>query len=184
MADTGFHVAEADRERLATLYTVGPAGVLERDDAAGGSVLDPTRGQFGGGGLVSTAADYLRFAAMLANCGVLDDARILGPLTVDTMLSNHLPGAADLEKFGRAMRTASPTAGVGQGFGVSVAVDPVASGVPMGWANSVGVGPPAQCSGSIPSWTRLDDRGDHALWRSNRATARQRRCAAIECGVC
>ena len=45
----------------------------------------------GGGGLVSTAEDYYRFAQMLGNGGELDGKRVLAPATVKLMASNHLP---------------------------------------------------------------------------------------------
>ena len=57
----------------------------------------------GGGGLVGTAHDYLRFAHMLLNRGELDGVRLLGTRTVDYMTRNHLPGNADLEAFGRPL---------------------------------------------------------------------------------
>lgn len=132
MLDTGFHVQPTDRTRLATLYTPGPEGALERNDLVGRSVLDSRRAHFGGGGLVSTTGDYMRFAMMLANGGALDGVRILGPRTVEFMMANHLPGGADLQEFGRPMQSESPAAGVGQGFGGTVVLDPVAAGVPLG----------------------------------------------------
>ena len=68
---------------------------------------DPERSGFrrmptflsGGGGLVSTHADYLRFAQMLANGGELDGARVLGRKTVELMTTNHLPGDGELRDF-------------------------------------------------------------------------------------
>ena len=74
----------------------------------------------GGGGLVSTAADYLRFTQMLARGGELDGARLLGPRTVAYMTRNHLPGGADLETFGRPLFAESSFHGVGFGLGFSV----------------------------------------------------------------
>lgn len=132
MHDTAFHVEAGDRGRLATLYTPGSDGVLQRNDAAGESVLNPRRAHFGGGGLVSTTSDYSRFGMMLANAGVLDGTRVLGPRTVELMMANHLPGGADIKTFGRHMNTESPTVGVGQGFGGTVALDRFSSGVPLG----------------------------------------------------
>ena len=57
----------------------------------------------GGGGLVSTAADYHRFTQMLLRGGELDGVRLLGTRTVRYMTRNHLPGGADLEAFGRPL---------------------------------------------------------------------------------
>jgi CubicO group peptidase (beta-lactamase class C family) len=53
----------------------------------------------GGGGLVSTGADYLRFCRMLAGGGVVDGVRVLARKTVELMRANHLPGGGDLRRF-------------------------------------------------------------------------------------
>ena len=128
MTDTAFTVPERDLPRLAQLYRITPSGSLIPDDALGVTVTQPGRGHFGGGGLVSTTGDYLRFAAMLLNRGALDGVRILGPQTVGFMLRNHLPGGLDLQAFGRPMNAESPLPGVGQGLGLSVVLDPVRAG--------------------------------------------------------
>jgi CubicO group peptidase (beta-lactamase class C family) len=92
MVDTDFWVPETKIERFATNY--GP------DDEDGLKVIDepktsqyakPTTHPSGGGGMVSTAADYLRFAQMLLNKGELDGVRLLGRKTVELMTMNHLP---------------------------------------------------------------------------------------------
>ncbi len=57
----------------------------------------------GGGGLVSSGADYLRFARMLAGEGQLDGVRLLGNRTARRMTRNHLPHGSDLDSFGRPM---------------------------------------------------------------------------------
>ena len=72
----------------------------------------------GGGGLISTAADYHRFTQLLLDRpgspgGELEGARLLGPRTVAYMTRNHLPGGADLETFGRPLYAESPFRGVG-----------------------------------------------------------------------
>lgn len=79
---------------------------------------------------------------MLLNRGALDGVRILGPLTTGFMVRNQLPGGADLESFGRPMNAESPLAGVGQGLGMSVVLDPVRAGYPtsageFGWNGAV-----------------------------------------------
>ena len=139
MPDTAFTVPDSDFRRLARLYLVTPSGGLAPDEGLAATVTKPDRGHFGGGGLVSTTADYLRFAAMLMKRGALDGVRILGPRTVDFMFRNHLPGGADLESFGRPMNAESPLAGVGQGLGVSVVLDPVRAGY-LSSAGEVGWG--------------------------------------------
>jgi len=124
MRETGFHVDEADAGRLAALYTPDPAtGRAVRNDAMGTGALRPPDALCGGGGLVSTAADYHRFTQMLLGEGELDGVRLLGPRTVRYMASNHLPG--DLEEFGRPLFAETTFEGVGFGLGFSVVVDPV-----------------------------------------------------------
>jgi CubicO group peptidase (beta-lactamase class C family) len=75
----------------------------------------------GGGGLVSTTQDYLRFCQMLLGGGEVDGVRILGRKTVELMSANHLPGGADLRSF--AMPGGYGEVGFeGMGFGLTVAV--------------------------------------------------------------
>ena len=85
----------------------------------------------GGGGLVSTAADYHRFTQMLLHrkdspAGELDGTRLLSPRTVGYMARNHLPGGLDLDTFGRSLYAEFPFRGVGFGLGFAVVTDPVA----------------------------------------------------------
>jgi CubicO group peptidase (beta-lactamase class C family) len=126
MVDTGFWVPEGRAERLAAPYMANPAG----PDAPAVAIDDPhslTRPDAlsGGGGLVGSAADYLRFAEMLRGGGQIDGVRLLSPRTVAYMTSNHLPGGADLEEFGRPLFAETTFDGVGFGLGVSVVGDPV-----------------------------------------------------------
>ena len=128
MIDTRFTVTGADSERLARLYLAAPGGALIPGDELRASVLDPDRAHYGGGGLVGTGPDYLRFATMLQGGGALDSARILSPRTVALMGANQLPGGVDINTFGRTMNAAAPHVGVGQGLGLSVVLDPVRAG--------------------------------------------------------
>jgi CubicO group peptidase (beta-lactamase class C family) len=127
MTDTAFSVGDADLDRLAALYTRSPAGSLKRYDVMGAAATKPPTYLSGGGGLVSTAADYHRFTQMLARGGELDGVRLLSPRTVAYMTRNHLPGGADLEAVGRPIFAESSFAGVGFGLGFSVVLDPAAS---------------------------------------------------------
>jgi len=79
----------------------------------------------GGGGLLSTQRDYLRFAEMLRRGGELDGNRLLSPRTVAFMASNHLEG--DIAAIDRSSFGESATVGVGFGLGVSVMLDPAAT---------------------------------------------------------
>ena len=124
MTETSFSVALAEHERLAALYVPMPGtGQALRWDAIGEEAKKPPAALSGGGGLVSTAADYHRFASMLLGRGELDGVRVLGPRTVDYMTRNHLPGGADLEAIGRPLFSETTFEGVGFGLGFSVVLD-------------------------------------------------------------
>jgi CubicO group peptidase (beta-lactamase class C family) len=130
MADTSFGLPEgADAARLARLYAATPTGRLAPLDALGTRFASPAVMFSGGGGLVSTAADYHRFVQMLARGGQLDGVRILGPRTVAAMTRNWLPGNADLDTYGRALFAETPYSGVGFGLGFGVVLDPSAAGL-------------------------------------------------------
>ena len=119
MSDTAFEATGERATRLAEPQT----------DAATGArppmrnVARPHRWASGGGGLVSTAADYLRFCQLLLNRGELDGTRILAPKTVAHMASNHLPpdigyGETARPRFGAL----APVPEMGYGFGLGFAV--------------------------------------------------------------
>jgi CubicO group peptidase (beta-lactamase class C family) len=131
MRDTGFFVREDQRSRFAACYNATPQGGLKlQDDPSDSPYLKPPALESGGGGLVSTAADYMRFANMLVNGGELDGARILSPMTVRLMASNHLPGGKDLTELSRSLFSESTNAGVGFGLGFAVVFDPPKTLVP------------------------------------------------------
>ncbi len=122
MPDTGFAVPDSAVDRFAACYqrTGGKKLVLADDPATSRYLTEPTF-LSGGGGLVSTTGDYLRFCQMLANGGHLDDARILGRKTVELMTANHLPGDGDLSAFA-IPDSYGETGFPGMGFGLTVAV--------------------------------------------------------------
>jgi CubicO group peptidase (beta-lactamase class C family)/C-terminal processing protease CtpA/Prc len=117
MTDTGFYVPEA---KLARLVDPPPGG---RD--ALWDVTKPPRLFSGGGGLVSTAADYLRFCQMLLNGGELDGVRILTPETVQLMTTNSLPAYI---RF--ALNMIGPQTGASWGLGFAVRTNADFSFVP------------------------------------------------------
>ncbi|MGH3152324.1 MAG: serine hydrolase domain-containing protein, partial [Streptosporangiaceae bacterium] len=130
MTGTAFWADPAAQERLAALYTPARDGKATRLDSLGRGALKEPRMLSGGGGLVSTAADYDRFTQMLAHrpdspAGQLNGVKLLGPRTVGYMTRNHLPGGADLETFGRPLFAETPFRGVGFGLGFAVMIDPV-----------------------------------------------------------
>ncbi len=149
MHDTAFSVAAKDIGRFATLYTLSegetdsarvtaPAKLssqqtqrrlIQVDPALGGHYSRPVSLFSGGGGLTSTIGDYLRFALMLRNGGVLENNRLLGRKTVTFMRSNHLSGT--LSNMGQPQFTSDMHSGSGLGFGLGFAVvlDPCQSQV-------------------------------------------------------
>ena len=117
MEDTAFMVPAEKLDRFTANYA-RPAGTLLMIDS-------PVDGQFtrappwlsGGGGLTSTASDYVRFAQMLLGDGQLGDVRILRPETVRMMRANRLPDAMVPIQLGTYL---SPAYGFGLGFAVAV----------------------------------------------------------------
>jgi len=127
MTETSFWADEAAAPRLAPMHLAGADGRAVRSDEWGAKALRAPDAVSGGGGLISSAADYQRFATMLLAGGELDGARILSPHTLRLMASNHLPGGADLEAFGRPLFAETTFHGTGFGFGFSVVIDPAAT---------------------------------------------------------
>jgi CubicO group peptidase (beta-lactamase class C family) len=131
MVDTGFFVREDQQARFGACYNATPQGGLKlQDDPTDSPYLKPPALESGGGGLVSTAADYMRFANMLVNGGELEGARILSPMTIRLMASNHLPGDKDLTELSRSLFSESTNAGVGFGLGFAVVFDPPKTLIP------------------------------------------------------
>lgn len=134
MVDTFFTVPAAKIDRLAANY--GPA------DGGGLKVIDrPRDSEFtrrsrppsGGGGLLSTASDYMRFAQMMLHGGEWEGTRLLGRKTVEWMTMNHLP--EDMHPFDDRWR--------GFGLGVYVQLDParaptLGSRGEYGWGGAAG----------------------------------------------
>jgi CubicO group peptidase (beta-lactamase class C family) len=103
MPDTFFNVPEGKQPRLVTVHTRengrGDAPLVEQPNRP----QRPTTSFNGGGGLSSTAADYMRFAQMFLNGGTLDGARILSRDTVALMSRNHIQSVS-----AHALKTAEP----------------------------------------------------------------------------
>lgn len=127
MVDTGFYVPAGKIDRFAVNYQVSPTGLQLADAPATSSFAAPSTFFSGGGGLVSTASDYMRFAQMMLNGGELDGARLLSRKTVELMTMNHID-----EEF---------APGYGFGLGVRVMVDlahgqQIGSEGEYGWAGA------------------------------------------------
>ena len=124
MPDTGFHVSPEKAPRVARIHTyrdgrivAGPAQVVP---------VAPPVFLSGGGGLLSTASDYFRFAQALLDGGALDGARVLKPDTVKLMRRNLLAAGVALDLYGPAQP------GVGFGLDFAVIQDPAAARAPQG----------------------------------------------------
>ncbi|CAG9247774.1 Beta-lactamase class C and other penicillin binding proteins [Paraburkholderia unamae] len=138
MVDTAFYVPEDQLSRFCACYAVGALGskVVSaqgptlQDDPRTSPYCEPPGFVSGGGGLVSTAADYLRFSRMLLQGGELDGVRLLGPKTVELMTANHLPGGADLPRLSRSMFSEANYEGVGFGLGFATTLAPASTLTP------------------------------------------------------
>lgn len=138
MVDTGFHVPADKVSRFCACYAVGTLGskVISRhgpmlqDDPQESPYLKPPTLASGGGGLVSTAADYMRFSRMLLQGGELDGVRLLGPRTLALMTANHLPGGVDLPRMSRSLFSEATYDGVGFGLGFATTIAPAATLIP------------------------------------------------------
>jgi CubicO group peptidase (beta-lactamase class C family) len=144
MTDTSFVIAGDRTKRFAANYQ------RQRDDRLT-LIDDPERSVYrtcaffsGGGGLVSTAHDYFRFASMMLNMGELDGIRLLGRKTVELMTMNHLPDGQDLTNLALpGMFTETGYYGVGFGLGFSVMQSParaMIAGTPgeFAWGGAAG----------------------------------------------
>ena len=130
MDDTGFFVPLEKQDRFAASYQHQAQGApVLADDPAASHYLSPPSFLSGGGGLVSTLDDYLRFAEMLRGGGALDGARIISPRTLALMRRNHLPGGGDLTQHAIGLFSETTNTGVGFGLGFAMTLDPVAPGV-------------------------------------------------------
>jgi len=130
MKDTDFFVTLDKFPRLATVYTPGPNGSGLKAVPHDPNVNRPPGMPSGGGGMYSTASDYLRFAQMLLEGGELNGARLLSPSTVQLMRGNHLPERLMTGKFGIGLYTMQP--GLGFGYDVAVLDDPLRIGSSAG----------------------------------------------------
>ena len=124
MVDTDFWVPAEKLDRFAANYTRKPDGELglidDPRDSPRYNAMPPVAS--GGGGLCSTAHDYIRFCQFMLNEGELDGVRLLGRKTVELMTSNHLPG--DMAEMGQPTFSESPYYGIGFGLGFSIMLDP------------------------------------------------------------
>ncbi len=124
MHDTFFTVPTGKLDRLADCWTLAPGKGRVMFDR-GAESLWATRPRLisGGGGLVSSAADYHRLNSFFLNRGMLDGTRLVSRKTIDLMTMNHLPGASDLATMSQSLFSETTNAGVGFGLGFAVTID-------------------------------------------------------------
>jgi CubicO group peptidase (beta-lactamase class C family) len=136
MTETAFSVPKHARDRFASLYTPLAGNAMDMTAGTTGSEtlrkVDGTQDSpfldatcfSGGGGLVGTIDDYLRFAECLRQGG----QGLVSPATLRFMMSNHLPG--DIASLGPSSFAEQPMEGVGFGLGGAVVIDPARSRIP------------------------------------------------------
>lgn len=140
MEETAFRVPRHAGNRFASLYTplAGDAMALNSaktggeslrlTDLYGGSPFESADMMSGGGGLVGTIDDYMKFAEMLRRRGKAREGYILSPKTMDFMMRNHLPG--DIASMGPQSFAEQPMEGMGFGLGGAVVLDPARARCP------------------------------------------------------
>jgi CubicO group peptidase (beta-lactamase class C family) len=154
MVDTAFHTPPEKKHRLATLYQWGKAGLEPMPRGGGLFGPDPESPPglaMGGGGLISTAADYARFAQMLLNKGEFDGVRILKPESVAQMTRNHITDDIIAGGYAIGFHTFRP--GLGQAYNGVVFTDPARAG------SKVGPGT-YQWDGAAGTWFWIDPTHD------------------------
>ncbi|MGH6871105.1 MAG: serine hydrolase domain-containing protein [Rhizomicrobium sp.] len=133
MTDTAFSVPAGKMDRFCSCYMPKKGGGLKlQDDAGKSTYAEPPKLESGGGGLVSTAHDYMRFCRMMLGGGTLDGVQILSPKTVAMFGMNLLPGNALLTDMvaGEGLFSEAGYKGIGFSIGCGVTMDPALTLVP------------------------------------------------------
>lgn len=131
MKDTAFHTPPEKRARLATLYRRSPGrGLVPLERPLLPEHASPPALASGGGGLISTAPDYARFAQMILNGGEFAGQRIVSAEALRLQMTNHL--SPELMAAGHGIGHQQIRPGFGHGFDGAVFTDPDAAGIPVG----------------------------------------------------
>ncbi|MGK2740295.1 serine hydrolase domain-containing protein [Tepidicaulis sp. LMO-SS28] len=134
MHDTGFTVPEDKLARFAANYErdqkTKEIRLADTADAKS-TYARPQTFFSGGGGLVSTATDYLRFCQMMLNGGELEGVRLISPVTAEFMTLNHLPGGKTMREMDNSAFSETGMDGAGFGLGFSVILDTAEAGLPV-----------------------------------------------------
>lgn len=131
MTDTGFRIAADQQHRLTDAYAFHPRDKMTSfDSGADSRWAKDSAFQSGGGGLLSTVADYHRFCLMLLGGGSWNGQQIISRKTLDLMTANHLTGGGDLTEHSIGVFSEDDNAGIGFGLGFATTIDPARAGVP------------------------------------------------------
>lgn len=131
MEDTFFSCPADKAHRLPDCYAFHPAEKMQIfDNGEGSRWAKPVKFLSGGGGLLSTLADYHRFCRMLLNGGTLDGVQIISPKTLELMTANHLPDNKDLTQLSQSLFSEAENAGVGFGLGFACNMNPALTMLP------------------------------------------------------
>ena len=131
MVDTHFQLPMAKIDRVPDCFVWDAQSRMKMFDSGANTAWAKPHGYYsGGGGLVSTLADYHRFARMLLNQGGLDDVQIVAPHTLKLMTANHLPGGGDLTQHSKSLFSEADNAGMGFGLGFGTVIDAPATLLP------------------------------------------------------
>lgn len=124
MVDTAFWCPDGDVGRFASCYMQAGPGIKLQDDAGKSTYSAPPSLESGGGGLVSTAHDYMRFCRMMLAGGTLDGVQILSPKTVALFSLNHLVGNQELGQMATpGMFSEAGYSGIGFSIGCGVNIN-------------------------------------------------------------
>ena len=133
MTDTAFSVPQSKIDRFASCYMPKKGGGLQiQDDAGKSTYAEPPKLESGGGGLVSTAHDYMRFCRMMLGGGTLDGVQVLSPKTVAMFSMNLLPENKLLTDMtaGEGLFSEAGYKGIGFSIGCGVTMDPAKTCLP------------------------------------------------------
>ena len=148
MVDTGFWIDPAKKDRLSNIHTYNAEKKIMTAPTQG----DPTRKPVflsGGGGLLSTTSDYLKFAQMVLNGGQANGRRFLKASTVELMRTNVLEPGVVVDLYGPTYNID----GIGFGLDFAIILDPAKANTPEG-KNSFYWG------GAFGTWFWIDPTND------------------------
>ncbi|MAU24623.1 MAG: serine hydrolase [Chloroflexi bacterium] len=127
MEDTFFQIPKEKIDRLANCYIYDQTNdkYIVEDDFEKSSYIEKPSCYSGGGGLLSTIDDYMKFCNLLQNKGSLNNKNIIGSRTAEFMMSNHLEKDVDLYDIAKGKWGTNIGKGVGFSLGGSVILDPI-----------------------------------------------------------